>query len=45
MKALKRMALILTPLLVALTGRYAAGVTRVPLLRAAAYPRRGLLEE
>ena len=32
MKALKRMALIHTPLLVALTGRSAAGVTRVPLV-------------
>ena len=30
MKALTRMALILTPLLVAPTGRFAAGVARVP---------------
>ncbi len=38
MKALKRMALILMPLLVALTGRYAAGVTRVPLLKGRPVP-------
>lgn len=37
MKALKQVALIFTPLLVALTGRFAAGVTRVPL-----YPGRRL---
>ena len=32
MKAINRTALILTPVLVAPTGRYAAGVTRVPLV-------------
>jgi len=33
MKALRRMALILSPLFVPPTGRYAAGVARVPLFR------------
>jgi len=31
MRVLKRMAFILTPLLIAPTDRYAVGVTRVPL--------------
>jgi hypothetical protein len=39
MKALKRMALILTPLLAAQTGRFAAGVARLPAPRNPLNPR------